>query len=118
MVVLPGGMPGSERLAADAAVLAFVRAVRAAGGYTCAICAAPIALHAAGVLAGCRATCYPSFAERLTGVRVTGAAVERDGRVITGSGPGTAALFALALAEALAGEEAARNLRQGMLVPG
>ena len=46
MIALPGGMPGSLHLRDDAAVRALVAHVAARGGYTTAICAAPIVLAA------------------------------------------------------------------------
>ncbi len=116
MVVLPGGMPGSATLAADRRVLALLQAVHAAGGIVAAICAAPIALQAAGLLAGRRVTCYPSFESRLVGARVTGRTVENDARVITSRGPGTAIVFGLELLGALGRAEAADQLRQAMIV--
>jgi 4-methyl-5(b-hydroxyethyl)-thiazole monophosphate biosynthesis len=116
MVVLPGGMPGSANLAANPDVIALLRAVHAAGGLLAAICAAPIALQAAGVLQGRRVTCYPSFEAQLVGAVCTGLAVQRDNRIITGRGPGTALKFALELLRALGREVQAEQLRQGMLV--
>jgi len=116
MVVLPGGMPGSANLAAHPAVLDLLRTVAAAGGFVAAICAAPIALHAAGLLAGRRVTCYPSFEQQLQGAVCTGNAVQRDGRLITSRGPGTALRFALELLRALDRDAQAEQLRQGMLV--
>jgi 4-methyl-5(b-hydroxyethyl)-thiazole monophosphate biosynthesis len=116
MVVLPGGMPGSANLAADAGVLETLRAVWEAGGYVAAICAAPIALHAAGLTAGRRITCYPSFETQIRDATYTGARVQRDGRLITGAGPGTALEFALELVEVLGRPDIAEQLRAGMLV--
>ncbi|HOT51116.1 MAG TPA: DJ-1/PfpI family protein, partial [Candidatus Hydrogenedentes bacterium] len=60
-----------------------------------------------GVLAGKRATSYPGVLDKreLPGVTYTGAAVERDGNVITSRGPGTALAFGLELVEALTGRE-------------
>lgn len=116
LVVLPGGMPGSATLAADRRVLALLQAVHAAGGIVAAICAAPIALQAAGLLAGRRVTCYPSVASRLDGAQVTGHSVETDGRIITSRGPGTAIAFGLELLRALGRTEAAERLRKDMIV--
>ena len=116
MVVLPGGMPGSANLAANPAVLDLLRVVHGAGGLVAAICAAPIVLQAAGLLHGRRITCYPSFETQLTGAVCTGQAVQRDDRIITGRGPGTALTFALELARALGREAQAEQLRLGMLV--
>ena len=61
-------------------------------------------------------TCYPSFADRLGDAVYTGARVEEDGNLVTGSGPGSALVFALALAARLAGDEVAAALREKMLV--
>ena len=41
MVVLPGGLPGTDHLRDDPRVTSFVREMERAGKYTCAICAAP-----------------------------------------------------------------------------
>lgn len=52
-VVLPGGMPGAERLRDCAQLTAIVQDQHAAGRVTAAICAAPaVALQPAGVLDG------------------------------------------------------------------
>lgn len=68
-----------------------------------AICVAPTILANAGVLQGVRVTGYSSERGRLirAGARYTGAAVERDGLIITGSGPGAARLFGREIVEAL-----------------
>lgn len=107
MVVLPGGLPGSDNLANDDRVIALLKRTAAAGRFTGAICAAPTVLAKAGVLTGKRATAYPGTLDKMNvpGVTYTGTAVERDGTVITSRGPGTALLFGLELIEALAGKE-------------
>lgn len=116
-VVLPGGMPGATNLRDDARVIAALRDCAAHGGTAAAICAAPIALERAGLLAGRRATSYPSFREDLrSAAQVLDARVVEDGPIVTGSGPGTAIEFALALAARLAGADRADELRRGMLV--
>lgn len=115
-VVLPGGLPGSTHLRDSEAVLALLRAQHARGGRVAAICAAPIALSAAGVLVGRRATSYPSFAEQLQCGEYTEASVVVDGSVITSRGPGTALLFALRLVAELCDGARADQLAQAMLV--
>ena len=114
-VVLPGGMPGSRHLAESAQVRSFLNDAYAAGGWVAAICAAPIALHAAGLLDGRQATCYPDFADRLTGARYTGRRVEEDARVITSQGPGTALEFALYLVKTLVGPGTSDRLSKAMI---
>ena len=58
MVVLPGG-PAAKRLRDDARLRSLVQTAARDGKLVAALCAAPIALEAAGVLAGKRATVYP-----------------------------------------------------------
>lgn len=118
MVVLPGGMPGSEHLKNDSRVLALLQSTVARGGRVAAICAAPMALHAAGLLEGRRATSYPGVLDCLPGThRYVTDAVVVDGPVITSRGPGTALDFALTLAQLLAGS-AVRSQVEASLVRG
>ncbi len=115
MAVLPGGMPGSVHLRDDEGVRGFVRAVWTQGGYACAICAAPIALYAAGLLEGRKATSYPSFADQLSGVTYSEDEVVCDSRVVTSRGAGTALAFSFRLLEELGLADQAAQLRKGML---
>ena len=114
MSIFPGGLPGSTNLAASKTVTSFAAAVPAKGGWAAAICAAPIALKAAGLLAGHAYTCYPSM-EKEIGGNYTGRRVERDRRVITACGPGASLEFALELVRALGKPEVAEQLAKGML---
>lgn len=105
MIVLPGGMPGSEHLKNDSRVIATLQKMAVDGKYTAAICAAPMALHAAGLLEGKRATSFPGVIDALPGTHhYSDERVVVDGRVITSKGPGTAMDFALTLVELLAGK--------------
>jgi 4-methyl-5(b-hydroxyethyl)-thiazole monophosphate biosynthesis len=112
-LILPGGMPGSRHLKEDPRVLELVRQQVAAGKLTAAICAAPIALEAAGVLAGRRATSYPG--EELPSARTSEERVVEDGPIVTSRGPGTAIDFALALVTRLVGLGAAQSVREKLL---
>lgn len=104
MIVLPGGMPGSEHLKNDGRIIALLKSMAADGKYTAAICAAPMALHAAGLLEGKRATSFPGVLDRLPGTHAyLNDKVVTDGNVVTSKGPGTAMDFALTLVELLAG---------------
>jgi 4-methyl-5(b-hydroxyethyl)-thiazole monophosphate biosynthesis len=89
------------------------------GKFVGAICAAPYVLANAGVLSGKRATAYPGFLERmdLDDVEITDGVVERDGKVITSRGPGTAMDFALELIEALAGREKRDEVEEKLVRP-
>jgi len=103
MIALPGGMPGADHLNKDPRVANLVRSLHGKGRPVAAICAAPMVLAAAGVLAGRRATSYPGFLKESDQVTRVGDAVVVDGGIITSRGPGTALDFALALVEELAG---------------
>jgi 4-methyl-5(b-hydroxyethyl)-thiazole monophosphate biosynthesis len=116
MVVLPGGMPGSTHLRDDPRVQALIKDQNRGGGKLAAICAAPMALGAAGVLQGRKATCYPGIEKELTGAVVRQDRVVSDGNIITSRGPGTSIEFALKLVEDLSGASKADALRRGMLV--
>lgn len=106
MIVLPGGMPGSEHLKNDARIQNLLKRLAASGCYTAAICAAPMALAAAGLLDGRRITGYPGMVDKLPvpGARYVAEPVVVDGKVVTSRGPGTALDFALSLVELLAGK--------------
>ena len=116
MIALPGGMPGAAHLAEHPVVQRLIRDARDRDRHTAAVCAAPIALGAAGALAGKTATCYPGFENRLTGASAVEDRVVVDGKVVTSRGPGTALEFALTLVGILAGQEKETALTRGMLV--
>lgn len=116
MVVLPGGMPGSATLAKDPRVQSLIGRVHHNGGWTCAICAAPMALGPSGVTADKTVTSYPGFGDRFEHGTYREDRVVVDGKVITSRGPGTALEFALTLVAKLCGDDAADELASAMLV--
>jgi 4-methyl-5(b-hydroxyethyl)-thiazole monophosphate biosynthesis len=117
LLVLPGGMPGSENLARSPEVQALVKRVHGAGKKVASICAAPaLALSPSGVLDGRKATCYPGFEEKFpSGVTPLEDRVVVDGDLITSRGPGTALEFALTLVRELVSSEKADELQLAML---
>ena len=68
-----------------------------------AICIAPVTLAKAGILNGKRATVFSSEAGQLkaAGAKYTGRPVEKDGNIITASGPSAAGEFAEEVSRAL-----------------
>ncbi len=113
LVVLPGGMPGSAHLRDNQALISQIKAFDQAGKKVAAICAAPIALHQAGVLKGKHFTCYDGVQENISDGIYRKETVVVDGNLITSRGPSTALAFAYELVEQLGGN--AESLRVGML---
>jgi protein deglycase len=115
MVVLPGGMPGSEHLKNDARVIALLKRMAVSGKIVAAICAAPMALHAAGLLQGKAVTSFPGVLDQLPGSHhYSGDGVVVDGNIVTSRGPGTAMDFALTLVELLAGKARRERVESGL----
>ena len=114
MVVLPGGQPGTNNLKADKRIVDLVQRMAQQGKYVAAICAAPSALAAAGLLDGKRATSFPGALDAFPHVRQQHAAVVEDGKLITSRGPGTAIDFALTLAERLLGKAKRLEVEAGL----
>ncbi|MBK8536233.1 MAG: DJ-1/PfpI family protein [Candidatus Competibacteraceae bacterium] len=105
MVVLPGGLGGAQRLEADRRIAALLRRMAEQGRFVAAICAAPRVLASAGLLKDREATAYPGILDDQPEIRLSSAAVVRDGTFITSRGPGTAIDFTLSLIEILCGHE-------------
>ncbi|MCL7744945.1 DJ-1/PfpI family protein [Guyparkeria hydrothermalis] len=106
-IVLPGGQPGANNLAADPRVIKRLQDQSVAGRWIGAICAAPKVLAAADLLKGRRITHFPGALsdDDKHGVEISDEAVVVDGNLVTGRGPGVAIDFALALVEQLEGRE-------------
>lgn len=117
-IVLPGGSQGTRNLMEDSRVGGLLRDFAGSGRLVAAICAAPMALGAVGLLSGRRFTCYPGCETAIKGGEYTDALpVVADGNILTSRGPGTAIDFGLAIVERLVSREAAQRVAQGMLYP-
>lgn len=103
LIVLPGGLPGADNLRDDARVQSLIKQQHQMNKPIAAICAAPKALAAAGILAGKTITCYPGALEQVehSNVEITHEKIKIDGNIVTSRGPGTAMDFALTLIELL-----------------
>ena len=82
LIVLPGGMPGTTNLKENEFVKAVCQQAAATGKLVAAICAAPSALAAFGLLEGKKATAYPSFTDQLAGATVVKEPVVEDGALL------------------------------------
>ncbi|MEI6737406.1 MAG: DJ-1 family glyoxalase III [Pseudomonadota bacterium] len=104
LLLIPGG-PGVGELRSDGRAAMLARDFAAAGKPVAAICAAPLVLMDAGLLAGRRFTAYQSVRAELGGGLDERVVV--DGNIITARGAGTAMDFALTLIACLCGQSAA-----------
>ncbi len=115
LIVLPGGIDGTEHLASDKRVVELLGRQLDQGGYVGAICAAPTVLDRHGLSRGRSITCHPVTQAAVKQSSLSQERVVQDGQVITSQGPGTAVEFALRLVAALEGEEKARQVNEGVL---
>jgi 4-methyl-5(b-hydroxyethyl)-thiazole monophosphate biosynthesis len=115
LMVLPGGQPNADALRDDPRIMAGLEETLVGEGKVAAICAAPIALERAGLLAGQRATSHPTVAKALRSAGYSEERVVVSGRIITSRAPGTAMEFAFQLVRELFGDNKAREVNQGVL---
>jgi len=115
LLLLPGGGGGTERLCADDRVIGTAREFADSGRWVAAICAAPLALHKAGLLDGKSFTAYPSVKGDLPARGYQEEPVVQDGKLLTSRGPGTAFALALALIAAMDDPAKARRVADEML---
>lgn len=117
MVVIPGGLPGVPNLIANEKVMAFLADMNAKNKWMTSLCAGPAVLDAAGILVDKACTCYPGWEEKLKKIGAfSEETVVVDGNVITARGAGAAGYFALALVEALKGEEKMKEVKSAVVM--
>jgi 4-methyl-5(b-hydroxyethyl)-thiazole monophosphate biosynthesis len=107
LIVLPGGLPGATFLEQSRLLRTMMQQTAARGKKVAAVCAAPKALVAAGLLDGKTATSFPGVIDVTPApkMRYSDASVVVDGNIITSRGPGTAMDFTLTLIEELVGQD-------------
>ena len=113
-VFLPGGMPGTTNLDESKSVRELIAYCADKDKYLFAICAAPSVFGHMGLLEDKKATCYPGFESELTGALYSQMPAVKDGRIITGKGPGVTIDFAMMIVEELLGKNKAEELMSGM----
>jgi 4-methyl-5(b-hydroxyethyl)-thiazole monophosphate biosynthesis len=117
MLVLPGGIKGTENLGSTKALTDALVEFNKTGKGIAAICAAPTIFSGMGLLAGKEATCNPGFFDVL---EKEGALVDKDapvvrsGNIITSQAMGTSHDFGLEIVKYFAGEEAASSLKSNI----
>ena len=110
MIVLPGGLKGTQNLEACEALMEQVEKFHQAGRYLSAICAAPSIFGHKGYLKGREACSYPTFETHLDGAIIKHEPAVTCDHFITGRGMGCAIDFALAIISRLEGKEVADKI--------
>lgn len=111
MIVLPGGLGGVASVRANQKALDALRFAWENDKFVAAICAGPTVLADLHITDGRKATCYPGCESEMGNATIcNNRPVVRDGKLITGISAGQAIPFALALIEALKGNEAADQI--------
>jgi transcriptional regulator GlxA family with amidase domain len=115
VVLVPGGR-GSEAVAKDEAVLAWLRRIDERTTWTISVCTGSEILGAAGLLEGRRATSNWLFLERLPeyGAEQVGGRFVEDGKTITAAGVTAGIDMALHLVGREAGPEVAQAVQLGI----
>lgn len=111
ILILPGGMPGTLNLKACEPLCRQLVHFNEEGKTLAAVCAAPSVLGELGILAGKKATCFPSFEDKLLDAEYVKAPVVADDNVITSRGMGTCIEFAAAIITALRDEKTAEAIK-------
>ena len=111
LIVLPGGLDGTENLAKDQRVVKMLQKQLGSGRAVGAICAAPTVLDRYGLAQGKTITCRDAIQK----AKLSEDRVVRDGLIVTSQGPGTAIEFALNLVELLMGKDRMLDVNAGVL---
>jgi len=115
--VLPGGMPGAEKLAGSDIVKELLTKMHAQGKVIAAICASPaLVLSSTGILNNKSATCFPGMrGDFSSSTTYKEDNVVIDGNIITSKGPATAMEFSLSIVETLCGKDIACKAGKSLL---
>lgn len=118
-IIIPGGDPGAQNLAANSELKQIVLNHFRKNGRIASICAGPaVVLAPLGVLKGKKATCYPGLGDAINsnGGKYVEQTVVIEPGLITSEGPGTTLPFALEIIRATKGNQVAESIETGMLV--
>ena len=118
-VVVPGGSPGADNIAASGEAGALLKKMAASGRLISAICAAPArVLFPLGLLDGKKFTCFPGEEKNVmpAGAEWKQDRVVVDGSLITSRGAGTAGEFACAIIDWLLGDGDGKKISDKVLL--
>ncbi|SUU93410.1 Chaperone protein YajL [Anaerococcus octavius] len=112
---IPGGTKGAEALRDDDRVIDIVKKFNDENKLIAAICAGPIVLNRAGVLANKRATSFPDLKDQIDNVKeyIDDQMLVTDGNITTSRGAAVTVYLAMRLVEIIKGPEAIEKLEHG-----
>jgi putative intracellular protease/amidase len=115
ILIVPGGA-GTRPMLGDEETLTWIRDIHGSTHWTTSVCTGSLALGAAGILKGKRATSHWIWREYLSafGATPVDERVVEDGKVVTAAGVSSGIDMALLLAERVAGEDVARAIQLGI----
>ncbi|KAJ0976003.1 hypothetical protein J5N97_017968 [Dioscorea zingiberensis] len=115
LIVLPGGVAGSERLQKSRILKKLLKEQKLAGRIYGGVCSSPAILQKQGLLKDKVATAHPTAIAKLTGQVDDETDVIIDGKLITGRGLGTVMDFALAIVNKFFGLQRTRSVAEGIV---
>lgn len=115
MIILPGGIPGTPNLLAYQPLTDKIKEFASQKKWLSAVCAAPTIYDKLKLFEGRKATCYPTFAEKLTDAVYVKQPVVVDDIFITSRGAGTTIEFAAAIVERFAGKDTAKEVLEAII---
>lgn len=115
LLILPGGVPGTDNLKACDKLRTLLYDFHKEGKKLAAICAAPTVLGSMGLLEGRKAVCYPGYEGELKGAQVLDERVAVDGNITTGRSAGAAMAFSLSLIGQLFGDGKAEEVSKSIV---
>ncbi len=117
MLVIPGGLGGVASIRASKEALNAIGFAFDNRKYVAAICAGPTILAELGITDGKKAVCYPGCEPQMGQAEIMAdLPCIRDGNIITGASAGCAIPFALALIEALKGDQEAERIAKQIVI--
>ena len=114
-LIIPGGSKGVQNIIACSEALIAIKKFYQNEKLLAAICAGPLALHHAGILADHHFTVWPDLATEITGLYEAKPAAVVDQNIITSQSLGTTFAFAMAIVTRIADPDKVHKLRDSII---
>lgn len=114
LIVIPGGFPGYDNIAACEAAGSIVKQYYESGKIVGAICGGPTVLAKYNIAKGSKITCHTTAIEKMTDYEYVDAKLVCDGNLVTAVGAGYSLDFGLKLLEMLADKATVAKVRKAM----